>query len=183
MSPSKPTARQLAYLRSLAESTGTSFTYPKTRQQASREIVRLRNLKPEMRRNTLEDDTPAQAAQLTYAAAPSSEEITGYGSSAHWATTTVKDPEQIPATSRVGERVELARYRISSGERVIYGQRISGRVRLTDRPADGRGRSFMVESDLQLDGNDAINGLIGDYIEQAGELDSVPMLTRSRRRD
>ena len=29
----------------------------------------------------------------------------------------------------VGERVELARYRISSGERIVYGQRIQGIVR------------------------------------------------------
>ena len=29
----------------------------------------------------------------------------------------------------VGERVELARYRVSSGERVLYGQRVAGVVR------------------------------------------------------
>ena len=29
----------------------------------------------------------------------------------------------------VGERVELGRYRISSGERVLYGQRVNGVVR------------------------------------------------------
>ena len=34
--PSKPTTRQLSYLRSLATRTGQTFTYPKTRQQASR---------------------------------------------------------------------------------------------------------------------------------------------------
>jgi hypothetical protein len=36
----------------------------------------------------------------------------------------------------VGERVELCRYSISDGERVLYGQRIKGVVRITDRPAD-----------------------------------------------
>ena len=30
---------------------------------------------------------------------------------------------------RVGERVELARYTVASGERVLYGQRIDGVVR------------------------------------------------------
>ena len=34
----------------------------------------------------------------------------------------------------VGERVELGRYQISSGERVLYGQRVNGVVRLTDNP-------------------------------------------------
>ena len=34
--PYKPTTRQLSYLRSLANRTGQTFTYPKTRQQASR---------------------------------------------------------------------------------------------------------------------------------------------------
>jgi hypothetical protein len=33
--------------------------------------------------------------------------------------------------------VELARYTISAGERMILGQRVLGVVRLTDIPADG----------------------------------------------
>ena len=37
----RPTRRQLAYLRSLAERTGQTFAYPHTRGQASREIQRL----------------------------------------------------------------------------------------------------------------------------------------------
>lgn len=36
-----PTRKQLAFLRSLAQRTGTTFTYPRTRGQASREIGRL----------------------------------------------------------------------------------------------------------------------------------------------
>lgn len=38
---SRPTPRQLRYLRQLAELTGTTFTPPTTRRQASREIERL----------------------------------------------------------------------------------------------------------------------------------------------
>ena len=34
----------------------------------------------------------------------------------------------------VGERVELARYTVTGGERILYGQRIDGVVRVTDRP-------------------------------------------------
>ena len=37
-------------------------------------------------------------------------------------------------------RVELARYTIAAGERVIYGQRVLGVVRLVDLPAGGHGR-------------------------------------------
>lgn len=37
-----PTARQLAYLRTLAERTGTSFTIPGTRREASRQIDAMR---------------------------------------------------------------------------------------------------------------------------------------------
>ena len=38
---SQPTSRQLQYLRSLAERTGQTFTYPQTGAQASAEIQRL----------------------------------------------------------------------------------------------------------------------------------------------
>jgi hypothetical protein len=41
-------------------------------------------------------------------------------------------------TSRGGQtnaRVDLARYSLSAGERVIYGQRVLGVVRLVDEPA------------------------------------------------
>lgn len=36
-----PSRKQLAFLRSLAASTGTTFTYPKTKRQASRQIAKL----------------------------------------------------------------------------------------------------------------------------------------------
>lgn len=39
-----PSMRQLDYLRSLAQRTGTTFAYPRTRSQASREIQRLKRL-------------------------------------------------------------------------------------------------------------------------------------------
>jgi hypothetical protein len=76
----------------------------------------------------------------------------------------------------VGERVELGRYRISSGERVLYGQRVNGVVRITDNPTDS-GRAYLVERGLEEDGYAALNALVGDYVEQAGELDDVPMVT------
>ncbi len=42
----KPTTNQLAYLRALAQQTGTTFTYPATATQASAEIRRLKTLAP-----------------------------------------------------------------------------------------------------------------------------------------
>ena len=44
-----------------------------------------------------------------------------------------------------GERVELGRYTISAGERVLYGQRVLGVVRVVDVPAGGGGRRYIVD--------------------------------------
>jgi hypothetical protein len=76
---------------------------------------------------------------------------------------------------RVGERVELARYTVSAGERILYGQRVDGVVRVTDVPAHGRGRAYLVERELEQDGNDALNALVYDYVHQAEQLQDVPM--------
>lgn len=38
-----PTRKQLAYLRALASRTGTTFTLPRTKWQASRQIAQLRD--------------------------------------------------------------------------------------------------------------------------------------------
>jgi hypothetical protein len=75
----------------------------------------------------------------------------------------------------VGERVELARYIISDEERIIYGQRVKGVVRVTDVPARGRGRAHLVERGLEQDGYGALKALVSDYVEQAELLDYVPM--------
>ena len=84
--------------------------------------------------------------------------------------------ETRPSGHEVGERVELARYRIGAGERVIYGQRIDGVVRVTDRPATVPGRSYLVERELEQDGNSALKALVKDYLAQASAHDEVPML-------
>jgi len=75
----RPSAKQLAYLKTLAQRTATSFAYPHTREQASREIERLRRL-PAAGRIDRGDDLERPA----YATAPQPEEIVGYGSSATW---------------------------------------------------------------------------------------------------
>ena len=39
------------------------------------------------------------------------------------------------------------------------------------------GRAYLVERGLEEDGYAALNALVADYLEQAGELDDVPMAT------
>ena len=76
----------------------------------------------------------------------------------------------------VGERVELARYSVpDAGSRILYGQRVDGVVRVTDVPAQGHGRAYLVERELEQDGYDALNALISDYLHQAQLLEDVPM--------
>ena len=76
---------------------------------------------------------------------------------------------------RVGERVELARYRTTDGERILYGQRVDGVVRVTDLPAHGRGRAYLVERELAQDSYGALQALVCDYVQQAELLADVPM--------
>jgi hypothetical protein len=90
-------------------------------------------------------------------------------------TELVRNGNPIRPHLEVGEHVELARYTVSVGERILYGQRIDGVVRITDRPADGHGRSYLVERALELDGYGALKALVADYLAQARELDAVPM--------
>src|SRR5580658_2379418 len=89
--------------------------------------------------------------------------------------------------NRGGERNELARYTVPVGERVVYGQRVNSVVRVTDVPAQGRGRAYLVERELEQDGYDALKALVTDYLDQAELLEDVPMAvspltgTRSER--
>jgi hypothetical protein len=75
----RPSAKQLAYLKALAQRTATSFTYPHNRAEATREIDRLRRL-PAADRNDRADDLEQHA----YATTPQLDEIRGYGSNATW---------------------------------------------------------------------------------------------------
>jgi hypothetical protein len=84
----KPTDKQLSYLRALALRTGQTFTPPKTKADASREINRLRGAEPasrqqrdEERREIGQDIARGEGAN----AAVQAHETTGYGSSARWA--------------------------------------------------------------------------------------------------
>jgi hypothetical protein len=68
--------------------------------------------------------------------------------------------------------VEQARYTITAGERVIYGQRIRGVVRLVDVPAEGRGRRYLIERELTSMAE--LEAIVADYLEQAAHWDAIP---------
>ena len=70
------------------------------------------------------------------------------------------------------DRVELGRYTISAGERVIYGQRVLGVVRLVDHPASGRGRRYVIERELTVMAE--LEAIVADYLEQAAIWDAIP---------
>lgn len=106
MSPSTepaPTARQLRYLRNLAVRTGTTFTYPATRSDASHEIARLRGLGSDPATHSLEGRGP-DAESLVYATAPHPSEISGFGSSATWRVAPPRKGDSRPPRQRVAER-------------------------------------------------------------------------------
>lgn len=83
----KPTSKQIRYLKNLAMSTGESFTYPKTFEDADRQIRRLRRKKrtpaAERRRET-EAVRRAMSEHRGDGASVRDSEIGGYGSSATW---------------------------------------------------------------------------------------------------
>jgi len=82
----RPTAKQLRYLRALAEQTGTTFATPTTRRQASEAIDGL-SRRPAEARSASGRDRRAISDELASAGPDSSirpDEISGYGSGAHW---------------------------------------------------------------------------------------------------
>ena len=76
------------------------------------------------------------------------------------------------AAEQTNERIELARYTITAVERVIYGQRIRGVVRLVDAPAQGRGRRYLIERELTSMAE--LEAIVADYLDQASHWDAIP---------
>ena len=72
------------------------------------------------------------------------------------------------------ERVELARYTISAGERVISGQRVRGVVRIVDAPAQGRGRRYVIERELTAMAE--LEAIVADYLKQATMWNTIPAI-------
>ena len=184
--PAKPTARQLSYLKALASARGQSFTYPHTVSEASREINRLKGIRPDSRadrrreRHAIAD--AIQAGPADVAAHVRADEIDGYGSTATWVQNREQEPAPVedpgPSRSRphpmVGERTELAVYTVAGEDRLIVGQRVDGVVRVSDVPA-GQGRSYLIERELETKAE--LDALIADYLQRAMLDDAVPMST------
>lgn len=87
MSSKPPTAKQLGYLRALAERTGQTFASPRTSRDASAEIRRLKDTPAETRvelRIERDEIADAIAAGPQDNARVIPSEVTGYGSSATW---------------------------------------------------------------------------------------------------
>lgn len=80
--------------------------------------------------------------------------------------------ESTPHRRATNERVELARYTITAGERVIYGQRINGVVRLVDVAAEGRGRRYLIERELTSMAE--LEAIVADYLDQAAGWEAIP---------
>jgi hypothetical protein len=74
--------------------------------------------------------------------------------------------------AQANEPVELARYTITGGERVICGQRIRGIVRLVDVPAEGRSRRYLIGRELTSMAE--LEAIIVDYLDQAARWDAIP---------
>jgi hypothetical protein len=79
---------------------------------------------------------------------------------------------------RAGERVELRRYRIPAGERILYGQHVDGQVALVDAPAGDQGRVYLLER--HVDSKVELDGIVSEYAERSERL-GEPALLASRR--
>jgi hypothetical protein len=88
-------------------------------------------------------------------------------------TITTTRPKNCPT---VGERRELGRYTTSDGERRrLVGQRVDGVVRVSDVPVGAGGRAYLIERELEQDGNDALKALVSQYLKDANRHGRTPM--------
>jgi len=181
----KPTRRQLSYLKALADRAGQTFTYPHTAAAASAQINRLKTTRPSSRterrveRKLIADQIqagPVDSARVR------DDEIAGHGSSATWTQNRAQEPPApedpgpavaVRRAAKVGERTELARYTVPDEVRVIYGQRVDGIVRVTDRPATPGGRAYLVDRGLETKGE--LDALVSDYLAEAHRMGCAPL--------
>jgi hypothetical protein len=83
----QPTSKQLRELRRLADATGTTFSPPRTRADASQSITALRKRQrlSRIERTVERRDVVRTVQEGTLASAPRPDDIVGYGSTARWA--------------------------------------------------------------------------------------------------
>jgi hypothetical protein len=183
---SKPTSRQLTYLKSLANRTGQTFTYPKTSRQASAEINRLKHAKPSSRtersveRKLIADQiAPAPWTPPAFATTRS----TAAAAPPPGCTTESRNPRPSRTQGRP-YRAGAARPSSASGPSwpatpspkasgSSTAKRVDGIVRVTDRPASQGGRAYLVERGLETQSE--LDALIADYLQQATKLATPPL--------
>jgi hypothetical protein len=166
------TPRQLRYLRALADQTGTTFTTPGNSTHASREIARLQRLRATRGTHCDLPQDDVRGVQPGYATAPQDGALDRWGCERGSPRTT---PSTRPTAPPAPERQPLAQYTAAGQHRVIYADRARDSVCLTDRPAAGSGRAYLIERGLEHDDTAALDALVADYLQQASELDRVPM--------
>jgi hypothetical protein len=87
----------------------------------------------------------------------------------------LKEVPMLAPVIRTIEQVKLGSYQFTGGRRILCGQRINGVVRVTDRPAEGTGRSYLVRHVHDGDGYSALQALVSEYTREAGQLDEIPI--------
>ena len=91
------------------------------------------------------------------------------------ATPPAPTPTAPAPKNRTNEPVERGRYSVDGRERVLWAQRVEGRVCLTDAPPAGqRGRCHIVEDDLTV--MDELDAIVADYLAQAEKHNGIPAL-------
>jgi hypothetical protein len=159
-SQSQPaTGKQLAYLRALANETGTTFVSPRDRRQASREIDTINRLKRQNGRHVEPAHRPIR--EMTYATAPDVSEIEGWGSSARWRTSPPREPRPSGPAGRSGSTsnadgadpgdapaspaARLASYRDDGGAtRDLVAVKLSDATLVIDRVSDSHDDARLV---------------------------------------
>jgi hypothetical protein len=68
---------------------------------------------------------------------------------------------------------ELARYRAAGSERVVMGWSRPGGIEVSDLPAEGGSRGYLV--DRGFGSAEQLAAFLGDYVDQAVRLEACPM--------
>ena len=71
------------------------------------------------------------------------------------------------------EGTEVARYRVSGGERIVIGRRAADGAEILDVPGEGQGRCYLVDSGYREAAG--LAAFVKDYLDQAARFDACPM--------
>lgn len=79
------------------------------------------------------------------------------------------------ATRTVRTTIILGRYTTPQGVRTLYARHKDGATLITDEPAAGHGKFYLVDTIPDADGTLAIDALAELYLEEARQLCAPPM--------